>query len=78
MKALHYNPGRLLLLISLVGIWPVVIHAQTPDGLPPANEGVCDSLQMAKPGLYGLCVAYCEALDCPDLAAGLSSERPPQ
>jgi hypothetical protein len=49
MKALHYNPGRLLLLISLVGIWPAVIHAQTPDGLPPANEGVCDSLQMANP-----------------------------
>ena len=25
-----------------------------------------------------MCVAYCEALDCPDLAAGPSSERQPQ
>ena len=38
--------------------------AQTPDGETPANEGVCDSLQgTATPGLYGLCVAYCEAQD---------------
>ncbi len=39
--------------------------AQTPDGEPPANEGVCDILQTpgTTPGLYGLCVAYCEAQD---------------
>jgi len=37
--------------------------AQTPDGETPANEGVCDILQGATPGLYGLCVAYCEAQD---------------
>ena len=38
--------------------------AQTPDGVPPANEGVCDELMYATPGLYGLCVAFCEAQDC--------------
>ena len=37
--------------------------ASTPDGETPANEGVCDSLHGGTPGLYGLCVAYCEAQD---------------
>ena len=37
--------------------------AMTPDGETPANEGVCDTLQGGTPGLYGLCVAYCEAQD---------------
>jgi hypothetical protein len=38
--------------------------AQTPDGTTPANEDVCDNLADATPGLYGLCVAFCEAQDC--------------
>jgi len=38
--------------------------AATPDGSTPANEGACDVLKTnATPGLYGLCVAYCEAQD---------------
>jgi hypothetical protein len=37
--------------------------ASTPDGETPANEGVCDPLHGGTPGLYGLCVAYCEAQD---------------
>ena len=37
--------------------------ASTPDGETPANEGVCNVLQGGTPGLYGLCVAYCEAQD---------------
>ncbi len=37
--------------------------AQTPDATTPANEGVCDVVQGGSPGLYGLCVAYCEAQD---------------
>jgi len=39
------------------------VMAVTPDGVTPANEGVCDGLQTATKGLYGLCVAYCEAQD---------------
>jgi hypothetical protein len=37
-------------------------------GVTPVNQGVCDGLKVqgVTPGLYGLCVAYCEALDCPD------------
>ncbi|MCK4706549.1 MAG: hypothetical protein KAT90_13810 [Gammaproteobacteria bacterium] len=38
-------------------------NATTPDGQTPANEGVCNPLQGGTSGLYGLCVAYCEAQD---------------
>lgn len=38
--------------------------AQTPDGMTPADEGMCDVLADATPGLYGLCVGMCEAQDC--------------
>ncbi|TNF31937.1 MAG: hypothetical protein EP319_00690 [Deltaproteobacteria bacterium] len=33
----------------------------------PAQESVCDELTGATPGLYGLCVAYCEAQDGPEV-----------
>ena len=46
-----------------VGMGSVTVAAQTPDGQTPANEGICDILQGGTPGLYGLCVAYCEAQD---------------
>ena len=39
------------------------VFSQTPDGLTPAEENVCEPLTEATPGLYGLCVAYCEAHD---------------
>jgi hypothetical protein len=43
-----------------------MVAAQTPDGETPANEGVCDELRAdyITKGLYGLCVAFCEAQDC--------------
>lgn len=34
----------------------------TPDTDPPAEESVCDGLAGRA---WGLCVAYCEAQDCP-------------
>jgi len=46
-------------LISISGF----ASATTPDESTPANEGVCNSLQGGTSGLYGLCVAYCEAQD---------------
>ena len=46
---------------ALVGGTPAT--AQTPDGETPAVETVCDDLIGYTPGLYGLCVAYCEAHD---------------
>ena len=36
----------------------------TPDGQTPADEVTCDDLKYATPGLYGLCIAFCEAHDC--------------
>ena len=54
--------------------------AQTPDGMTPAEETICDPLADATPGLYGLCVAMCEAQDCratrdPNTGAVEFSER---
>jgi len=37
------------------------VFAKTPDGEPPAEESVCEGETGA---LYGLCVSYCEAMDC--------------
>ena len=43
----------------------------TPDGLPPSIEEVCDEESGAA---YGLCTAFCEAMDC-DSSAPQASER---
>jgi len=53
--------GLTLVALSLFG---QSAPALTPDGETPANEGVCDELIGGTPGLYGLCVAFCEAQDC--------------
>ncbi len=53
--------AAVVLFTGVLGASAVI--AQTPDGETPANEGICDSLQGGSPGLYGLCVAYCEAQD---------------
>lgn len=49
-------------LLGSLAIMPPAT-AKTPDGKTPAEETVCDVLRDATPGLYGLCVAYCEAHD---------------
>ncbi|ETX06726.1 hypothetical protein [Candidatus Entotheonella palauensis] len=48
-----------------------ISQAKTPDGRTPAEETVCDELEGA---LYGLCVAYCEAMDC-DHSDHMASDR---
>lgn len=50
-------------IVVLSGLIGNVAIAVTPDGDTPANEGICDGLQGGTSGLYGLCVAYCEAQD---------------
>lgn len=57
-----YNLAAAVLLTGLTMMSGSAM-AQTPDGETPANEGVCDVVQGGTPGLYGLCVAYCEAQD---------------
>ena len=49
--------------------------AQTPDGETPANEGVCNELQWGTPGLYGLCVAFCEAQDIAAVSDPITDEE---
>jgi len=58
-----FGAAGMVLLTGLFGISGTAVASGTPDGQTPANEGMCDSLQGSTPGLYGLCVAYCEAQD---------------
>jgi hypothetical protein len=62
---------RCLLYLLTIGVVLscATVYAQTPDGETPPSEGVCNDLMYATPGLYGLCVAFCEAQDCePDFS----------
>jgi len=56
---------------ALVLLSPIhqAISQPTPDGENPAVEETCDHLQGGTPGLFGLCIAACEARDLgnPDL-----------
>ena len=47
----------LVLLVAFAG----AASAKTPDGKPPSVETVCDNETGAA---FGLCNAYCEAMDC--------------
>jgi hypothetical protein len=53
--------------LVLALVFAVNALASTPDGMTPAEETVCDQLKAdgISKGLYGLCVAYCEAHDGP-------------
>jgi hypothetical protein len=51
----------LFLTLSLLCLGTGAALAQTPDGETPAEETVCDTETGAA---YGLCNAYCEAMDC--------------
>ena len=50
-----------LVLFSLLLSLGITSHAKTPDGMTPSEETVCDGQVGAA---YGLCNAYCEAMDC--------------
>jgi hypothetical protein len=62
---------RIMTMAACILLCSGAVLAQgTPDGETPAEESVCDDLVYATPGLYGLCVAFCEAQDCePDYNA---------
>jgi len=49
--------------------------AQKPDGETPANASVCDVLHEATPGLHGLCVAFCEVQDHPNILAAITEQE---
>jgi hypothetical protein len=66
MKAHRFSIwGLLFVSLSMIGL---AAAASTPDGDTPAEETVCDSLNTddISQGLYGLCLAFCEAQDIAD------------
>jgi len=52
---------HLTLAFTLLLLCTGAALAKTPDGQTPAEETVCDNETGAA---YGLCNAYCEAMDC--------------
>lgn len=52
-----------LILALLVLVLSMPVYAKTADGMTPAEEDVCD---IYNDRLYGVCNAYCEAIDCGD------------
>jgi len=54
--------GGLLTVVSVLFLlMSGAAYAGTPDGITPADETVCDGLSGK---LFGICNAYCEAMDC--------------
>ena len=53
-----------LLAIMLSLCLGSVAQVQAADGLTPAEETVCDKAYSGTGALWGLCNAYCEAMDC--------------
>jgi len=51
----------LTLLAAVLLVCSGATFAQTPDGMPPSLETVCDTESGAA---FGWCNAYCEAMDC--------------
>ncbi len=58
---LHRNILGLISVSILFFLGSGVGLAQTPDGETPAVETICDTQAGAA---FGLCNAYCEAMDC--------------
>jgi hypothetical protein len=65
-----------LSIIASVFLLAAPAVAQTPDGQVPAEETVCDPLTSdgVTKGLYGLCVAFCEAQDIASIDTPISPE----
>ena len=63
MTKLRFQIWPICAGMALLLTFSTAVQAQTPDGLTPAVETVCDVYEGA---LFGLCNAYCEAIDCGD------------
>ncbi|MCI5162272.1 MAG: hypothetical protein D3917_09690 [Candidatus Electrothrix sp. AX5] len=64
-------------LAALLMFSPInqALSQPTPDGETPAVEDTCDHLQGGTPGLFGLCIAACEARDLGDPAVMTEREQ---
>lgn len=63
------SPFRLMSMLFLVTAFSGTLCAQGN----PGDEGMCAVLKDGTPGLYGLCVAYCELQDCDVIDSDSSS-----
>ncbi len=65
---------NVVLMAVLAILASPVAYAQTPDGQTPAEETICDQLQVTgvSKGLYGLCVAFCEAQDLANITGPIT------
>jgi len=63
-----------IVVLTIAGLVGTTANSQTPDGQTPAEETVCDPLRAdgITKGLYGLCVAFCEAQDYAELATPIT------
>lgn len=52
---------NVLIMVGMLVVFMGIAHAKTPDGSTPAEESVCSGLSGAS---WGMCNAYCEAMDC--------------
>lgn len=70
----HSLLGNIILSLSFFSL-PVL--SATYDGQSPAEESVCDPLKAdgVTKGLYGLCVAFCEAKDIASIDAPLTEDE---
>jgi hypothetical protein len=59
MRCLRVSIAVAVLVLAMAG----AAGAKTPDGRTPSEETVCDVFTGAA---FGLCNAYCEAMDCDD------------
>ena len=66
----------LISCVAVACLMAPVAFAQTPDGQTPAEETVCNPLKAdgITKGLYGLCVAFCEAHDHADADASITED----
>lgn len=60
MRTLRYS----LILGVAAALFALPAAAQTSKKMTPARNTTCDDVNYATPGLYGLCVAMCEAQTC--------------
>ena len=52
-----------ILVLSLIVLFAAAAGAKTPDSATPSAEAVCDPFAYDDQA-FGLCNAYCEAMDC--------------
>jgi hypothetical protein len=65
MRNSRLNTVLALLVAMTLGSATAATGNGTPDGAPPSQEMVCDDANLER-AAFGLCIAFCEAGDCPE------------